>query len=276
MATTDDPRLSGLEAQLKRKTDEIGILTRVAVDLNTTLELAPLLDTILASMDEVFGYSHSMVLLWEPDRQVLAVAASRGYEDAGIGAEVPLGKGVIGVVAKRKKLMHMGGLSQQRSYLAAAAHQLGHVDAGVALPGLPDVESVIAIPLLDREELIGVFHVESTEQAIFDDRDLELLEAIARQAAIAIQNARHHESEQQRLDELEQVNARLTEWNAASGKFVPYEFLAILGRERLPDVCRGDHAGLTMSNVLLGRAWLHVTRRGAGTCRELRLQSTST
>lgn len=242
-----DPRLEDLEAQLKRKTDEIGILTRVAADLTGTLELSPLLDRILTSMDEVFGYSHSMVLLWNPDREVLEVAASRGYEVSGVGAEVPLGKGVIGVVGKRKKLMHMGGMGQQRSYMAAAAQQLGHVGTGTPLPGLGDVESVIAVPLLDRGELIGVFHVESSEPAVFDDRDLELVEAIAHQAAIAIQNARHYESEQQRLDQLESVNARLVEWNAASRRFIPHEFLAILGRERLPEVCRGDHAELTMS-----------------------------
>lgn len=248
MAASDDPRLAELEAQLKRKTDEIGILTRVAADLNGTLELAPLLDTILVSMDEVFGYSHSMVLLWDATREVLEVSASRGYDEAGIGAEVPLGAGVIGMVAKRRRMMHMGAVGHQRRYLQATAQNLGESDTEVPLPGLPDVESVIAIPLLDRDQLIGVFHVESAEAAFFDDRDLELVEAIARQAAIAIQNARHHESEQQRLDELERVNARLVEWNAASKRFIPNEFLSILGRDRLPEVCRGDHADLTMSS----------------------------
>jgi adenylate cyclase len=189
-----------------------------------------------------------MVLLHEAARDRLAVAASRGYPQSGIGAEVAIGSGVIGVVAKRRKLMRMGGMGLQRDYLQAAAVQKTErpTDAPT-LPGLPDAASVVAIPLVSRDELIGVFYVESPKPALFDDRDLALIEAVASQAAVAIQNARYHESEKKRLDELSAANRSLTEWNEASSRFVPYEFLSILGRDRLPDVRRGDHVELPMS-----------------------------
>jgi adenylate cyclase len=246
MTEQDDKRLQELEAELKRKTDEIGILTRVAVELSGTLDLGPLLTTILASMDDVFGFEHSMVLLLDSSRDVLVVAASRGYDQAGIGAEVPVGKGVIGVVGKRKKLMRMGGVKAQRGYMKAASGKGGDSEE-VALPGLPDVDSIVAIPLLKGAELIGVFYVESERAAVFDDSDLALIEAIASQAAIAIQNARYHQAEKERLEELQRANESLTEWNESSSRFIPYEFLSILGRDRLPEVKRGDHAELDMS-----------------------------
>jgi adenylate cyclase len=221
-----DPRTQQLEAQLQRKTDEIAILTRVALELSGMLELGALLEKILEAMDGVFGFRHSMVLLRDPIRDVLVVAASRGYAESGVGAEVPIGKGVIGVVGKRKKLMRMGGLSLQRDYVQAAG-QRANVDAkAVVLPGLQSPASVVAVPLVKRDELIGVFYVESTSMAVFEDRDQSLIEAIASQAAVAIENARFHESSRQ---------------------FVPHEFLRILGRERLPEVRRGDHAELEMS-----------------------------
>src|SRR5204863_7719537 len=47
--------------------------------------------------------------------------------------------------------------------------------------------------------------------------------------------------------ELGSAHRSLSEWNASSERFVPREFLAVLGRERLPEVRRGDHAELTMS-----------------------------
>lgn len=247
MAEPSSPPLDTLEAQLKRRTAEIGILTRVAVEISGTLDLDPLLATILRSMDEVFGFQHSMVLLCDASRDVLVVAASRGYPESGIGAEVAFGQGVIGVVAKRKKLMRMGGMAMQRNYLEAASQELERSGGTARLPGLSNAASVVAIPLLKSGELIGVFYVESSKPALFDDRDQALLEAIASQAAIAIQNARYHQAEKERLEELERANASLTEWNESSRRFIPYEFLAILGRDRLPDVRRGDHADLLMS-----------------------------
>ncbi len=242
-----DKRVQTLEAGLKRKTDEIGILTRVAVQISGTLDVEPLLNTILSSMADVFGFEHSMVLLHEASRDVLIVSASRGYSDAGIGAQVPIGKGVIGVVGRRKKLMRMGGVSAQRSYIQAAAEQMEKSGETIELPGLPDAASAVAIPLLTGEVLIGVFYVESTAPAVFDDDALALIEAVASLAAVAIQNARYHQAEKERLEELERANAALTEWNESSSRFIPYEFLAILGRNRLPDVQRGDHAELQMS-----------------------------
>jgi adenylate cyclase len=218
---SEESELARLRRELERKTTEIDILTRVAVEISGKLDLAPLLDTILVSMDEVFGFGHSMVLLHDAQRERLVVAASRGYAESGVGAEVEVGKGPIGVVAKRKKLLRMGGMAAQRSYMAAVASAMEKGADEVMLPGLPDARSVVAIPLLKRDELIGVFYVESTEAAVFDDRDLSLIEAIGSQAAV--------------------------EWNESSRRFIPYEFLAILGRDRLPEVRRGDHAELEMS-----------------------------
>src|SRR5262249_32998816 len=158
----------------------------------------------------------------------------------GIGAEVPIGSGIIGVVAKRKKLMRMGGLSLQRTYVAAATAESQPVGHVVPLPGLPDADSVVAVPLVKRDDLIGVFYVESVKLAVSGDADLARIEAAASHAAVAIQNARYHEAEKKRLEELEAANRSLTAWNASSQRFVPHEFLAILGRKELPEVERGD------------------------------------
>jgi adenylate cyclase len=241
-----------LTKELERRNNEVGILKRVAVDLGGMLELGPLLEKILASMDEMFGFSHAMVLLHDAGRDLLAVAASRGYPESGLGATVKPGEGIIGVVAKRRKLMRMGGMMQQRGYLSAVRDRVREgegVDEGtpVPLPGLANAGSMVAIPLVARDELIGVFAVESERAAVFDDEDLGLIEAVAHQAGLAIQNARLLQAEKDRRAELEQANARLTTWNEASARFVPYEFLEILGHRQLPDVRRGDSAHKLMS-----------------------------
>jgi adenylate cyclase len=249
-----DAEAERLNRELARRNDEVAILKRVAVELGGTLELGPLLEKILASMDEVFGFSHAMVLLHDRARDLLAVSASRGYPESGVGAEVRMGEGIIGVVAKRRKLMRVGGMIQQRGYMTALRERVrdgegtgAGVSAEVPLPGLANLASMVAIPLVARDELIGVFAVESEKAAVFDDEDLGLIEAVASQAGLAIQNARLMQSEKDRRAELEEANLRLTTWNEASSRFVPYEFLEILGHRQLPDVRRGDSAEKLMS-----------------------------
>ena len=60
-----------------------------------------------------------MILLLEEDNDTLKVLATHGYKDDGIGAEVKVGIGVIGMVAKKKKLMRMANLGMQRQYMQA-------------------------------------------------------------------------------------------------------------------------------------------------------------
>jgi adenylate cyclase len=241
-----------LTKELERRKREVAILERVAVEVGGTLELEPLLATILASMDEMFGFSHAVVWLHDAERDLLVVAASRGYPDSGVGATVKLGEGIVGVVAKRRKLMRVGGVIMQRTY-ASAMHQTLRESDGVAVgtevnaPGLANAASMVAIPLVGRDQLIGVFSVESEMAAVFDDADLGLIEAVANQVGLAIQNARLLRAEKERRAELEQANARLTTWNEASARFVPYELLEILGHRELPDVRRGDSAHKLMS-----------------------------
>lgn len=110
------------------------------------------------------------------------------------------------MVAKRKKLMRMANMGMQRSYMQAIRQQVTETDKTRLqeedLPGLPDVESQVAIPMLLEEELVGVFSFESKQVNIFDKADEFSIGILANQAASALQNARLFQREQQRLSEL--------------------------------------------------------------------------
>src|SRR5687767_10449845 len=86
-----------LNRSLSRKTQEVRIIQEVATQITATLDLDRIFAGILHAMDAVFGFQHSMILLLDPAGDRLRVAASRGYEEAGIGAEVAVGHGVIGM-----------------------------------------------------------------------------------------------------------------------------------------------------------------------------------
>lgn len=174
---------------------DLEVLRKVSSEINATLDEREIFDIVLRAMDELFGFHHALILWVEDD--VLRVVAARGYDDPGIGAEVKLGVGVIGVVAQKRRLMRVNNLRSQRAYAETVRKQMalaGKVE-GIAevvdLPGLPDAECQIAIPMMIGSDLVGVFSVESAEQLKrFTVHHEALASIVANQAAATIHNAR--------------------------------------------------------------------------------------
>ncbi|MCK4315541.1 MAG: GAF domain-containing protein, partial [Anaerolineae bacterium] len=69
-------------------------------------------------------------------------------------------------------------------------------------PDLPQTRSEMALPLRVRGEVIGVLDVQSTEAAAFSDEDVAVLQTMADQLAVAIENARLFRETQDRVREL--------------------------------------------------------------------------
>ena len=197
-----------LERELAQKVAGVRILQRVSSEINSTLELEEIYDIALQTMDELFDFHHSIILLLGEDGETLTVVASRGYEGQAVGGKLRVGTGVIGIVAQKRKLLHLNNLGQSRSYVAAQRRQMLKTGRGeevgepVAVPGLPNAESQIAIPLLIKDTLIGVFSIESPMQRTFSEHDRELFTIVANQIASAIHNARLYRTEAGRLKEL--------------------------------------------------------------------------
>ena len=202
-------------SELARKTAEFQILQRVSADINSTLDLDEICDVALRTMDELFEFHHANILLLEPDGQTLKVVASRGYENQATGGRVQIGTGVIGVVAQKRKMLRVSNLGQQRAYAAAQRRETmksglqANVGETVPVPGLANAESQIAIPLLIRDELIGVFSIESPVPRSFGEHELDLVSIVANQIASAIHNARLYEERRQAAVALQEANASL-------------------------------------------------------------------
>ncbi len=207
-----------LAEQLERRNKEIEIIEKVASQISKTLNLDAIAKTMLISMEEYFDFKHSMILLLDNSQSALKVIATHGYKEEGIGAEVKIGVGVIGMVAKKKRLMRMANLGAQKQYMQAIRQQIQPsedtvVEEEISLPGLKNAESQVAIPMLMEDELIGVFSVESDQVNIFDKSDELIIKILANQTANALQNAKLYQLEQQRLLELDKAHAELADLN---------------------------------------------------------------
>jgi hypothetical protein len=154
-----------------------------------------MLDAILATLERIFGFQHSMILLTSERQDRLELIASRGYPEGGVGSEVGYGEGIIGMVAEARKPIRITGMMRQMLYADAVARRAmarglcPENHQRIRLPGLHDPEFQIGIPLLARGELVGVLCIETDRAYRFHEEDRAYLEVMGGYLAIAIQNA---------------------------------------------------------------------------------------
>lgn len=89
-----------------------------------------------------------------------------------------------------------------RTRQARIALDVGEEPVRFDNPLLPYTRSEIALPLMVGGEVLGALDVQSTQEAAFSEADIETLQAMANQVAIALQNARLFQSLQQNLQEM--------------------------------------------------------------------------
>ena len=115
----------------------IDIVRDVGVVLLGSLSPATLFAAVLESLERHFGLSHTylLVLATDPDSQapVLEVAAGRGAAADHVGLRVPLGVGLAGVAAQRRRPVRIGNMRVNRRYLTAMTSR----DPAMAASGKP-------------------------------------------------------------------------------------------------------------------------------------------
>jgi len=168
-------------------------LQELSVRVNCADSLEKLLDSILRGLDESFGFSHSAILAPTEEEGVLVTIATRGYPESGVGAEVRFGEGIAGVVAEARKPIRVSGLIRGMLYAYAMHRDAEQAAAGVRrrripMPGLPNPESQLGVPLIVRGELIGVLYLESEAPYRFHEEDKASIELLGSYLAIALQN----------------------------------------------------------------------------------------
>ena len=183
------------EPKLHYRGELIG-LQLVSQRLARAKDLEGLLTTLLETLDEAFGFQHAMVLLLDETEQRLYAIASRGYGEGGIGAEVGVGEGLIGTVARERCVLRVSGVGAELRYgrairagvQRASGQSARALPPEIPLPGLVDAQSQLALPLVAGDRLIGVIAVESRSPVAFETWHEQYLEIIANQVALAIEN----------------------------------------------------------------------------------------
>jgi len=170
---------------------KIALLYDAGQAVLSTFNLDEVLVQILWIVRDYFHVTNSAVLLLDPSTQEFFVRTSIGRPKDETDIRIPFGKGIIGSAAQEKKPVYAPDVSRDARYM----------------PLFPDTKSEIAIPLMVRDEVVGVLDIQSEQIDAFDSETLDFLTLFSTQASIALENARLYTLERRRTKQLEAINA---------------------------------------------------------------------
>jgi predicted pyridoxine 5'-phosphate oxidase superfamily flavin-nucleotide-binding protein len=212
---------AGYRSVVRTSSDELTGLAELARRIARAPELDILVETALQSLEDLFGYRHTMVLLLDEQGRNLYTVAARGFSEENVGAEVPLGEGQIGIAAQRCEISRVDGISQLRKYSTSIRREYEGTGVQQAreipMPGLAAAQSRIVVPAVAQGALVGVLVAESERVAAFDAVDEHILGVAAAFVANAVGDAPEPDRD---ADEPAPAPARLPDVAAPLGSVV--------------------------------------------------------
>jgi GAF domain-containing protein len=157
---------------------QIEALAKVANLITSGLYLEELLRLVVNVTAEIMNSKVSSLMLLDPDKKELVVRATQSISEAyNKKPNIKLGEGIAGIVAKENKPIYVADVKKESRYL----NQDIAKKEGLC--------SLASVPLAVKGRVIGVLNCYTSKKHKFTKPELDVLTALANQAAVAIENA---------------------------------------------------------------------------------------
>ena len=170
---------------------KIAILYDASQAVLSTFDLDEVLSQILVIAREYFHLQNVAILLFDKETQELYLRSQIGWDRGTDEIRVPIGAGITGAAAEQRRPVYVPDVTKDSRYRVSAKNS----------------KSQLAVPLLVREEVVGVLDCQSENLDHFDLETIDLLLLFSTQASMALQNARLYSLERRRALQLEAINA---------------------------------------------------------------------
>jgi diguanylate cyclase (GGDEF)-like protein len=170
---------------------KIAILYDASQAVLSTFDLDEVLQRILVIARDYFHLQNVAILLLDKDMQELYARSQIGWDAGSDTIRLPIGKGITGAAARMKRPIYSSDVSKDPRYVNSAS----------------STRSELAIPLMVRDECVGVLDCQSEKLDHFDKETTDLLTLFSTQASMALQNAKLYSLEQKKAAQLAAINA---------------------------------------------------------------------
>lgn len=195
MADQLQDTLEGLEQRVADRTRALKTSTEVGHRLSTILSQVDLVSEVVNQVRSAFNYYHVHIYLLSGDGRELIMAGGTGEAGRAMltqGHRISWGRGLVGRAAKSDDIVLVPDVSQEPGWLSN--------------PLLPDTRSELAAPISAAGRVLGVLDVQHDVVDGLGQSDVELMQSIASQVAVALHNARLYESSERKAETEALVN----------------------------------------------------------------------
>ncbi|HNT22942.1 MAG TPA: GAF domain-containing protein [Anaerolineales bacterium] len=217
---------------LERRVVQLQVASDVARDAASLQEVGPLLDRAVDLVRERFGFYHAGIFMVDIRHEYAVLKSATGEAGKQMvanGHKLKIGEvGIVGYVTKT---------GQPRIAL-----DVGSDAVYFRNPLLPETRSEMALPLKTGGLVIGALDVQSKQPGAFDEGDVNILQTMADQLAVAIANARLFEATRRQLEEM----AALRAVAATSSEATSEDELIERATQLVAEVFYPDNFGLVM------------------------------
>ncbi len=192
-----------LNKDLERRARELDALNQAGLAMTSTLNMESVLNRVMREVKVLLDAEGASVLLRDPlsDALIFAAVADASPKEL-VGTRIPITSGIAGWVMRERRATLVNDAQDDPRFSGA-------IDAETGLT----TRSVVAVPLKFQGAVWGVVEAMNKASGVFTQRDSEMLEALARSAAIAIQNAQLYSS-------LQETNVQLKEAQLARDQMI--------------------------------------------------------
>ena len=170
---------------------KIAVLYDAGQAVLSTFDLDEVLSRILGIARDFFHLQKAAILLLDQETQQLCVRSQIGWDDGKKKSCLGWHEGITGAAVLKKQPIYAPDVSKDSRYICC----------------VQSTRSELAIPLMVRDEVVGVLDCQSERLDHFDHETIDLLTMFSTQASIALQNARLYTLERQRARQLQAINA---------------------------------------------------------------------
>ena len=168
-------------AEIKTQTlDSYLRVIEISRDLASTLDLDILLDDIVRAAADITHAEAASILLYDDmARQLYFQVATNIDEPTMRGLIVPLDKSIAGWIVTNRKSVRIDDAHKDDRFYSDVEQTVGY-----------STKSMLGIPLITKNKVVGVLEVLNKKRGKFTDPDESMLTVLGAQAAVAIENAR--------------------------------------------------------------------------------------